>query len=79
VTTTFPLVAPTGTVTVTVVVLQVVAVALVPLNLTALLPCEEPKLVPLMITCVPGAPDAGLIPMIAGPVLVLLPLPLEQP
>ena len=38
VTTTLPVVAPEGTVTVILVELQLVAVALVPLNLTVLLP-----------------------------------------
>jgi hypothetical protein len=43
VTTTFPVVAPTGTGTTMLVVPQLVGVASVPLNLTVLDPCVEPK------------------------------------
>jgi hypothetical protein len=57
--TTFPDVAPTGTGARTVVELQLVGVASVPLNLTVLAPCVAPKFVPVIVTDVPGAPDVG--------------------
>jgi hypothetical protein len=60
VTTTFPLVAPAGTGTTILVALQVVGVAVVPLNVTVLLPTVAPKLVPAMVTVVPTAAEAGL-------------------
>src|SRR5208337_358295 len=65
-TTTFPLVAPLGTVTVMLVALQLVAVAAVPLNVTVL-PCWlAPKLLPLITTEAPTAAELGLIPLITG-------------
>lgn len=60
VTTTLPVVAPDGTVTVILVVLQYVAMAaVVPLNLTVLVPCGEPKFVPVIVTVAPTAPLVG--------------------
>lgn len=59
VTTTEPVVAPTGTVAVMPASLQFVAVAAVPLNATVLVPWLEPKFDPLMVTAVPTGPDAG--------------------
>jgi hypothetical protein len=59
VTTTFPVVAPVGTGTTIEVALQVVGVAVVPLNLTAPVPWVEPKFVPVMVTDAPTAPDVG--------------------
>ena len=59
VTTTPPLVAPVGTVAVMLVALQFVAVAAVPLKVTALVPCVTPKFAPVMITEVPTAPELG--------------------
>ncbi len=59
VTTTFPVVAPVGTVTTMLVALQLVAVAAVPLNLIVLVPCVAPKFVPVMVTVAPTDPDAG--------------------
>ena len=59
VTTTFPVVADDGTGTTMLVALQLVGVALVPLNITVLVPCVAPKLLPAMVTLVPTAPDAG--------------------
>lgn len=53
VTTTFPVVAPLGTVATILVALQLVAVAVVPLNLTVLVPCVDPKLVPVIVTEAP--------------------------
>ena len=66
VTTTSPVVAPAGTATVIEVSLQLVAVADVPLKLTVLVPCEAPKLVPLISIDVPSGPESGLNEPIAG-------------
>jgi hypothetical protein len=66
VTTTFPVVAPVGTITVILVALHTVAVAFVPLNLTLLLPWVEPKFVPATVTDVPTAPELGLKLVIVG-------------
>ena len=59
VTTTFPVVAPVGTAATMLVALQLVAVAEVPLNLTVLVPWEEPKFVPVIVTEAPTAPEVG--------------------
>jgi hypothetical protein len=60
VTTTLPVVAPVGTVATIDVVLQLaIAVAAVPLNFTVLVPCVEPKLLPVMVTEAPTAPEVG--------------------
>jgi hypothetical protein len=56
VTTTLPVVAPVGTVTLILVEPHDETVAAVPLNLTVLEPCEEPKFVPVMVTEAPTAP-----------------------
>jgi len=59
-TTTFPVVAPVGTVTLMLVALQRLnVVAAVPLNFTVLVPCVDPKFVPVIVTTVPMVPDAG--------------------
>ncbi len=58
-TTTLPLVAPVGTGTVIVVAFQLVGVAVVPAKLTVLMPCVEPKFVPVIVTDVPTAPEVG--------------------
>ena len=60
VTITLPVAAPAGTGAVMLVALQLVGVAVVPLNLTVLVPWEAPKLLPLMMTEVPATPDVGL-------------------
>ena len=59
VTTTLPVVAPDGTVATMLVALQLVAVAVVPLNLTVLVPWVEPKFVPVIVTEAPTAPEGG--------------------
>jgi hypothetical protein len=59
VTTTFPVVAPLGTGTTIEVALQLVGVAVVPLNLTVLVPWVEPKFVPVIVTDVPTTPEVG--------------------
>ena len=67
VTTTFPVVAPAGTGTTILVALQlVIVVAVVPLNVTVLVPCVEPKFVPVIVTDAPTAPDVGLRLVIVG-------------
>jgi hypothetical protein len=57
--TTFPVVAPAGTSAVMLVALQLVGVAVVPLNLTVLVPCEAPKFAPAIVTEVPTTPEVG--------------------
>jgi hypothetical protein len=59
VTTTFPLVAPLGTGTVIEFALQLLGVAVVPLNVTVLAPCIDPKFVPMIITEDATAPEVG--------------------
>ncbi len=59
VTTTFPVVAPEGTGTTIFDPAQLVGVPGVPLNVTVLVPCVEPKFFPVMVTDAPTAPDVG--------------------
>jgi hypothetical protein len=59
VTTTFPVVAPVGTGATIDVALQLVGVAVVPLNFTVLLPFVAPKFVPVMVIDAPTAPKVG--------------------
>ena len=61
VTTTFPVVAPVGTSTEMLVADQQVphGEAAVPLKLTVLLPCVDPKPVPVIVTRTPTGPEAG--------------------
>jgi hypothetical protein len=66
VTTTFPVVAPEGTVTPMLVAFQPVTVAAVPLKVTVLLPWVAPKFVPLMVTAVPTPPELGVRLVILG-------------
>jgi hypothetical protein len=66
VTTTFPVVAPVGTGTVMLVSLQLVGVAVVPLNVTVLVARVAPKIVPLIVTEVPTAPVGGERTVIEG-------------
>jgi len=66
VTTTFPLVAPLGTGTTMLVLLQVVAAPVVPLNATVLVPWLAPKFVPVIVTDVPAGPEVGLKFVILG-------------
>jgi hypothetical protein len=72
VTTTLPVVAALGTAAVMLVALQVPTVAAVPLKVTALAPCVEPKFVPAIVTDVPTGPDVGfrLVMLGAGTVTV---------
>jgi len=66
VTSTFPVVAPVGTGTLIDVALQLVGFPVVPLNVTVLPPCEEPKFVPVIATAVPTTPAAGAKLLILG-------------
>src|SRR5580700_6963770 len=63
VTTTFPVVAPAGTDVTMLVALQLIVVAVVPLNFTV---PEDPKFVPVIVTAAPIAPEVGLRPVIEG-------------
>jgi hypothetical protein len=56
---TSPLVAPLGTRTTMLVVLQLVTVAAAPLKRTTLPPCVVPKFVPVTVTEVPTGPEEG--------------------
>jgi hypothetical protein len=69
---TLPVVAPVGTGTMMLVLDQLVGVAAVPLKLTVLVPCVEPKFVPVIVTEVPTTPDVGdrLVRLGAGTVTV---------
>ena len=58
-TTTLPLVAPVGTGTTMFDADQLVGVAVVPLNVTVLLACVAPKLLPAIVTDVPTGPVVG--------------------
>lgn len=80
VTTTFPVVAPLGTGTVIELDCQIVGFAVVPLNVTVLPPCGEPKPAPVILTEVPTAPEVGLKFVIAGPGMTVKLTPLlERP
>jgi hypothetical protein len=75
-TTTFPFVAPVGTVTAMLVALQVVTLAVVPLNLTVPLPWVDPKFVPVTVTAAPTAPVVieRLVMLGVGTTVKLFPL-----
>src|SRR5260370_36450986 len=93
VTTTLPVVAPLGTVTAMRVAFQFAGVALVPWNVTVLVPCVEPKFVPVMVTAVPTTPEVGfrlvmfgagvltvkVTPLLAIPLTVTTTLPVVAP
>jgi len=60
VTTTLPVLAPVGTSTTIEVLLQlIIEVAFVPLNETVLVPCVEPKFVPVMVIPIPMGPSGS--------------------
>jgi hypothetical protein len=59
VTTTLPLVAVLGTGATILVALHLVGVASVPLNVTVLVACVDPKFVPAIVTEVPTGPELG--------------------
>jgi hypothetical protein len=60
VTTTFPVLEPDGTAATMLEVLQLVGVAMVPLNVTVLFPCDDPKFTPEIVTDLPTVADVGL-------------------
>ena len=66
VTTRLPLVPGVGTVTVRLVLLQLLAAAAAPLKVTVLEPCVAPKLVPTMVTDVPTTPLLGVTLVMPG-------------
>jgi hypothetical protein len=75
--TTLPVVAPAGTVVTMLVALQVVTVAVVPLNLTVpVLPCVAPKFAPVIVTDAATAPDVTdrLVMLGAATTVKLFPL-----
>jgi len=74
VTTTFPVVAPAGTDATMLVALQLVGVAVVPLNFTVLVPCVAPKFAPAIVTDAPTSPDVGLRLVMLGPSTVTVKL-----
>src|SRR6266566_1440482 len=74
VTTTFPVVAPLGTVTAILDEPHVVTEAVVPLNLTVLVPCVEPNVVPVIVTEAPTAPEVTDNLVIAGVTVKFAPL-----
>lgn len=76
VTTRFPVVAALGTTATIVVELQLVIVAAVPLNVTVLDPCDDPKFVPLIVTDAPTAAELGfkLVTLGVGTTVKLTPL-----
>jgi hypothetical protein len=84
---------PTGAETTMLVALQLVGKATMPLNVTVLLPCAEPKFAPAIVTEAPTDADAGFrleilgaaagtvnaIPLLACPLTVTTTLPLDAP
>jgi hypothetical protein len=72
VTTTLPVVAPAGTAATTLVALQLVGAAAIPLNFTVLVPCVAPKFTPVIVAGAPTNPDVGfkLVMLGAGTVTV---------
>src|SRR4051794_8576659 len=70
VTTMLPVVAPSGTRTVMAVADQLVGVAATPLKAIVLVPCVAPKLLPAIITTVPGCPVCGPTLVMTGAVAV---------
>ena len=90
VTTTFPVVAPLGTVTAILDEPHVVTVAVVPLNATVLLPWVEPNVVPVIVTAAPTAPvvidklvmagvTVKLFPLLATPLALTTTFPVVAP
>jgi len=70
----FPVVAPLGTGTTILVAFQLAGVAATPLNVTVLVPCTAPNEVPKIVTEVPADPDVGVIPVIAGTTVKVIPM-----
>src|SRR5262249_7701843 len=76
VTTTLPVVAPAGTGTPMLVADHDVGVAVVPLNVTVLVPCVAPKLVPVIVTAVATGPLVGKRLVIVGATVTVNETPL---
>ena len=75
VTTTFPVVAPDGTVATIEVRPQLdIVVAGVPLNFSVLEPCVEPKFSPVIVTDAPTAPEVGERLLMLGNTVNVTPL-----
>ena len=68
------MVAPVGTVTLMLELPHELTVAAVPLNLIVLLPCEEPNVVPVIVTAAPTAPVVIDRLFMCGVTVKLLPL-----
>lgn len=66
VTANVPEVAPAGTVMVIEVALQLETEQVKLFSVTVLTPCEEPKLVPVMVTELPTWAEVGEMPLIVG-------------
>ena len=66
VTTTLPVLAPTGAAATIRVSLHTVGAAGTPLNVTVLVPWVEPKFAPVMVTALPAGPDVGDRPVRTG-------------
>jgi len=66
VTVTTPVLPPEGTIATSLVVVELVTVAMTPLNLTELVEIEFPKLVPLIVTEIFAVPAVGLMDTIFG-------------
>jgi hypothetical protein len=90
--TMLPVVAPLGTGATIEVALQLLGVAVIPLNVTVLVPCVEPKFAPVIVTDAPAAPGVGdrllmlgvgrtvkLTALLAAPPAVTTTLPLVAP
>jgi hypothetical protein len=69
---TLPVVAPAGTGTTMLDADQLVGVAVVPLNVTLLVPIADPKFEPAIVTAVPAAPLAGERPVRLGPTKLVI-------
>src|SRR5207245_7991329 len=74
VTTTLPVVAPAGTGATMLVALQLVGIAVTPLNATVLVPCVAPKFAPAIVTEAPTNPDVGFKLVMLGPAAATLTL-----
>jgi len=92
VTTTLPVVAPVGTGTAMLVLLQLVGVAVVPLNLMVLVPWVAPKFVPVTVIAVPTGAAEGerlvivgvgvtvkLFPLLSTPLACMTTFPVVAP
>src|SRR5262245_17135627 len=79
VTQTAPVVAPAGTAATMLVVDQLVGAAVTPLNMTVLVPCVPPNVVPVIVTAVPTGPLVGASVVILGATVNVTPLLARPP